>query len=94
MRKVTKHWQTRDGGKIRICDMSDKHLLNAMNCIDRAHDRAIQAAETVSAILDPDSEASFIVDQQIAGMEAEDPADHFPILDDLRREASRRGLKF
>ena len=35
MRKQTKKWKTKFGEKIRICDMSDNHLLNAIRYLER-----------------------------------------------------------
>jgi hypothetical protein len=34
-RKVTKVWKQKDGKKIRICDMTDKHLVNSLNLVER-----------------------------------------------------------
>lgn len=93
MRKVTKRWRTRNGKSIRICDMTDKHLQNAIHCIRRCHDRSIESAYAVELMVHPDSEAAFLIGQQIASMEREDPAVHYPILADLEAEAMRRRLE-
>lgn len=36
IRKQTKKWKTKDGRKLRICDMENDHLLNAMKFLVRA----------------------------------------------------------
>lgn len=35
MRKITKVWECKDGRRIRICDMEDKHLMNTIFYLER-----------------------------------------------------------
>jgi len=37
MRKQTKLWTTKSGEKIRLCDMTDTHLVNAFNMMTRKY---------------------------------------------------------
>jgi hypothetical protein len=55
MRKQTIVWKTKNGKKIRICDMSDQHLINAIVYIKRT---AIAYME--SAIRDAEWLLSFV----------------------------------
>ena len=35
LHKQTRLWQTREGTKVRVCDMGDRHLLNAIRMLER-----------------------------------------------------------
>jgi hypothetical protein len=35
IKKQTKHWKTKDGRKIRICDLSDSHLTNIVTLLEK-----------------------------------------------------------
>ena len=52
MRKVTKKWTCKDGSKVRICDMSDTHLVNAYKYLDRFIDLNNQHANWVFAMFE------------------------------------------
>ena len=41
MRKQTKIWTTKDGSRIRVCDMNDSHLCNAARMVLRNAQRYI-----------------------------------------------------
>jgi len=77
IRKVTTIWKTREGKKIRICDMTDEHLLNAIKFCEL---RAKQIKNTVPY---PNFNG------EMAQMCAEDE----PALMDLYLELERRGLE-
>ena len=48
MRKVTKKWTCKDGSKVRICDMSDTHLVNAYKFLDKFIDNEYQNMSALS----------------------------------------------
>jgi hypothetical protein len=89
IRKVTKHWTQRDGTTIRICDMSDRHLLNTIAMLRRAHQRELAAAWSMLSTVTAEM-ATYYLEQDIERME-DSLSDH-PLHDDLCAEAERRGL--
>ena len=79
MRKVTKKWTCKDGSKVRICDMSDTHLVNAYKYLDRFIDLNNQSMNWVFAMFDDAPEPDY--DQCIP-----------EIFHNLADEILRRGL--
>jgi len=90
IRKVTKVWATKDGRKIRICDMVDEHLLNTISMCQRKH-RAAQLAMPFPYMLSGEM-ASFCAEADYDRFQESDPSVSFPLYDDLLLEAQRRGL--
>jgi len=97
-RKVTKLWKAGDGTKVRICDMGDQHLLNAIAMLERFaeanRDAELRAAYAMEQMLHGDI-ATLCIEQDISALEQSDNEEFLPpIFQDLCREASRRNLPF
>ena len=90
MRRCTKLWTTRDGSKIRICDMSDNHLLNTINMLRRSHRELLNSAYSREASLTGEM-AQMMIESEIGMLESEE-SDH-PLFESLIGDAVRRGLK-
>lgn len=93
MKPVTKLWTQKNGTKIRICDISDKHLLNTISFLER------KAEEQLHDIPFPSfngEAAQYYAEQEfdnLMDMGVEDLAEElYPIYNDLIKEKDRRGL--
>lgn len=96
IRKQTKLWTMRDGRKIRICDMGDEHLVNAIRMVERNSEsrrqHALSAGYQMECMLQGEM-ALMCIEREICAME-EDPDMFLPgIFQNLCLEASRRGLE-
>jgi hypothetical protein len=99
-RKQTKLWKTKEGHRLRICDMTDQHIKNAMRYLRRAAEESlsneISAAYSVSSSFNPDGMAAYYADQDIERMEGMCVDEwielHYPIYELLEKDAIRRGL--
>ena len=95
MKKQTKIWKTKDGRKIRICDMTDQHLLNSIKLLIRAGERV--KTEVLNYYPSFNGEmAQMEVDRQLDMIIEMDPVDfaesEYPILTYLLFDAERRKL--
>ena len=97
MRKVTKKWITQDGRKIRICDMTDSHLVNTIRFLRGRAEVKRLAYSLHAPPFNEDTMAGFQAEQaldQMAGQTTDELAAEFwPIFDDLMTEAFRRNLQ-
>ena len=95
-RKQTKLWRTKDGQKIRICDLDSEHIVNILNMMKQS---AIARQAEVLKMFD----SSMAPDDGIAAIVWEAEADHYmqegswqdllpDIFCNLWKEARRRRL--
>lgn len=91
--KVTKVWTTKDGTRIRICDMTDDHLANAISFLERMAKKEFSGnqdlAEQARGFFGPNSMAAYQI--EFSFDEEEDWTYYLPpIYDSLVRERVRR----
>ena len=100
MKKQTTFWTTKSGTKIRICDMSDSHLLNTVAMLERNASRylehSIDALGHFSMMLQGEM-AQDAAEQELDRLVEEDPIDHLrnnhPLYEKLVTELERRKLR-
>ena len=108
IKKQTKIWTTKAGIKIRICDMEDSHLINAIKLITRrakiVKEMAIYNAYEMLEIINGE-EAQYQINNDILRLEMADEDEDEDIFDDfimricsiyknLILEAKRRKLEY
>jgi hypothetical protein len=95
IQKVTKIWTTKNGGKIRICDMTDSHLNNTIAMIERKAENTF--LEVMSSYPSFGGEmAQYYAEQEWESMANQgeiDPNEISSLYDDLIREQNRRSLE-
>lgn len=98
IKKQRKKWKTKDGRKIRICNMDDSHLYNAIEMLERlaegmtinAMDACILAMQTMQGEEAINSVESELDRLTFGGI---DPSEVNPLYDDLLLEQERRRIK-
>jgi len=95
-RKQTKLWKQKDGVKIRICDMTDSHLVNTLRLLQRFAEaerrKMVLLAAQMAATLTGDM-ASYHAEQAQEQADSAIMEDYLPdVYLNLRMDASRRGL--
>ena len=86
-RKVTKVWTTREGERVRICDMTDEHLRNAIASCERLH---AQAQSGLPFPIFGGDMAQFCAERDYDSFQASGPEESFPLYLDLCDEQLRR----
>lgn len=105
MRKQTKLWTTGAGKKVRICDMTPTHLVNAIRHLERfaqaSYEKTLADAYATANMLTGDMALASIEDaidylEDLDGRKEEEHAhiEDFapPILLNLRNDAERRNI--
>lgn len=87
--KQTKQWTQRDGTKIRICDMEDRHLLNTIRMLERQAEA--QQLDTSYPCFNGEM-AQMYAEAEWNEMMTVGPEYFFPIYEDLCADARRRGI--
>ena len=95
MRKCTKKWTQKDGTKIRICDMSDRHLGSTIEMVRQTTKKQYDSlvACTFGAAVFFDGEAQQLaLERQLDALESDGPIPSmfFPLYPDLVLEQYRR----
>ena len=93
--KQTKLWTTKDGRKLRICDMEDSHLVNTIQLLQRtAEAERIRNSVFYATCIGPTGDmAQVLFDQECDQVWQADWDDYVhPIYPNMVKEAKSRGL--
>lgn len=87
IKKQTKLWTTRDGRRIRICDMTDDHLENTIRYLERAANISLLASHPEFKGEQAQIQAEGEWDRLLVRNE---PSDFYPIYGNMQLERERR----
>lgn len=95
MRKITKVWTCKNGSKVRICDMSNSHLLNTIKLLYKT--AAKNRNYALCYVPDFQGEmAQYYAEQEWDSLNEMSDLDfafnNYPILENLIEDAERRKL--
>lgn len=92
-------WKTINGSEIRIVDMGNRHLINAIRMLERNAEKGAQAlidsGERFLTTLSGDM-AQYSVEQGLHSLQSGEfeIEEIFPVYEELTEEADRRGLNW
>ena len=95
LRKQTKVWTTKDGRKVRICDMTDDHLINSIKLLRRHGEAKLSYARSAIGIFGNTTAEMALVSIDAIELQLMDSdwQEFVPsIYDNLQQECFRRGL--
>jgi hypothetical protein len=92
-----KKWTQKDGTKIRIKDMTDKHLVNAVKMVLRMSEVEKEDLLCHFPSFSEDSMAQYYAEQEWNSLDEMDTTEHaekaYPIFNDLMDEIYKRNLE-
>ena len=97
LRRQTKKWQTKDGRKLRICDMDDGHLVNAMRMLRKyAKLLRLKTVHFYVRCVGPTGEmAQVAFDEELDRVLSSGDEDYLPeIYDNMVADCQRRDIKY
>lgn len=95
IRKKTKIWKTKTGARIRICDMTDEHLLNTINFLEQIGEDNWNSELQKAKYLALGAVGMISFDQEVNEVLESSFLDYIPdIYWDMLEDAQRRGIKF
>ena len=94
MRKVTKVWKQKDGTKIRICDMTDSHLENATNLLQKYAFHVMTQTHLALFSYDPSGDGAIDAHESACASASEETfEDYVPVIFwSLQYEQDRRTI--
>ena len=88
-----KHWTAGDGRTVPLPEMTDRHLINAMRFLYRNAKEQLRDAQGIVPHFQGEM-AQYYAEQEWQATFDADPWDYAdPILNDMQKEADRRGLE-